>query len=284
MASKMPRRQFLKYVAAGAIGVGAATVVEFPLLNNTIQQDNTQIGNLNSQVSSLQNQNQQLQTQIGTATGLLSLSQAEAKLVEAIAETMIPTDSSGPGAKEAGVLYFIDRQLAGDYGGSGLMYMNGPFLKPGQSGPITVDGVTYSAGTAASRIGAAPGYQYPFNLRAYWRLGLTWLEQYSNQAYGGNFETLSQSVQTQILQDLWNNKPTNFTGPTPQEFFSELHDMVWAGFFTDPLNGGNIGMVGWLLTGFTGTNRGNQASALASSPTRLQPQSLAQYQQSAGGG
>jgi gluconate 2-dehydrogenase gamma chain len=49
------------------------------------------------------------------------LSAAEAADVEAVAEQIIPTDDS-PGAREAGVIYFIDRalatflaQLAGDY-------------------------------------------------------------------------------------------------------------------------------------------------------------------------
>lgn len=118
------RRQFIKYGIAGVAGVVAATAVEYPLLNNQIQQDNSQIAQLNGEV-------QQLQNQVQTLTGLVSLNSNEATLVEAIAETMIPTDTNGPGAKEAGVLYFIDRQLGGDYGGSGRMYMKGPFLPPG---------------------------------------------------------------------------------------------------------------------------------------------------------
>ena len=38
----------------------------------------------------------------------------EALLVEAVAEQIIPADQD-PGAKQAGVVYFIDRQLAGPY-------------------------------------------------------------------------------------------------------------------------------------------------------------------------
>ena len=36
----------------------------------------------------------------------------EARLVEALAEQVVPADDA-PGAKQAGVLYYIDRQLAG---------------------------------------------------------------------------------------------------------------------------------------------------------------------------
>lgn len=42
------------------------------------------------------------------------LTPAEAALVEAVAEQIIPTDRD-PGAREAGVVVFIDRQLAGPY-------------------------------------------------------------------------------------------------------------------------------------------------------------------------
>ncbi len=166
------------------------------------------------------------------------------------------------------------------------MYMNGPFLLPNQAGPVTVKGITYPAGTAAADITAGSGYQYGFDLREYWRRGLQWLQDYSKQIGNGNFETLSESVRTQILQDLWNNKPTNFQGPTPREFFSEVHDMTFAGFFTDPLYGGNKNMVGWQLIGFSGTNQGNaykegyspQQLMVMDHPVRLQPQSLAQFQ------
>ena len=55
------------------------------------------------------------------ATKLSFLSPAEAADVEAVASQIIPTDDS-PGAREAGVVFFIDRalatflsQLAGDY-------------------------------------------------------------------------------------------------------------------------------------------------------------------------
>src|SRR5207302_9991061 len=53
---------------------------------------------------------------------------SEQTLVEAIVETIIPSDSSGPGAKEAGVIYFIDRQLAADYGQSANMFRDAPHI------------------------------------------------------------------------------------------------------------------------------------------------------------
>jgi gluconate 2-dehydrogenase gamma chain len=51
----------------------------------------------------------------------------EALIVAAAASRIIPTDDSGPGANEAGVVIFIDRQLAGPYGRDRYRYTQGPF-------------------------------------------------------------------------------------------------------------------------------------------------------------
>src|SRR3984893_14060057 len=44
------------------------------------------------------------------------LTQPEQAFIEAAVARLIPADELGPGAKEAGVSYFIDQQLAGAYG------------------------------------------------------------------------------------------------------------------------------------------------------------------------
>jgi len=51
----------------------------------------------------------------------------EALIVAAAAARVFPTDDSGPGAKEAGVVIFIDRQLAGPWGRDRYRYAQGPF-------------------------------------------------------------------------------------------------------------------------------------------------------------
>jgi len=114
----------------------------------------------------------------------------------------------------------------------------------------------------------------------------------SNSAYGGNFETLSAANQVAALTDLANNKPTSFNGLVPSDFFNEVFFMTWCGFLMDPLWGGNQGMVGWELTGFNGVNMGNfygegmttKQLMVSTTPTRLKPASLAQFQQASGAG
>ncbi len=281
------RRDFIKYGIAGAVGFGVASAIEIPILNNQVQTDNSKI--------------QQLEQELATANqgqGFLTLNAKERLQVESIAETIIPTDSTGPGAKEAGVIYFIDRMLAGNYGKGGNYYLQGPFVLP-QTGAVTVEGavypstqkapITYSGGTITPRLQAGTAYQYAFNPRAFWRNGLVYLDGYSKSAYGDSFENLSLDKRTQILQDLFDNKPTNFMGPTPAEFFNESHDMVTAGFWADPLHGGNIGMVGWKLLAFNANYWGDDIGLgakklmIASTPTRLAPKSLSDLQSEGGG-
>ena len=324
--SSASRRQFLK-IGAGVVGglvVGAAAVyVARPSTNSTTTVTSTQSGTpsvstitttlpggvvTSTETSTVASTvtstapgststvtSTVTSTSTGTATNpqnvLLTLSTTESSLVAAMAEVLIPTDSNGAGAKEAGVLYFIDHQLAADYGKSANMYTQGPFVPPGQTGSITVEGITYTGGSMFTIPTAGTAYQYGMLLRDFWRYGLQAVETYSNSAYGGNFETLSAANQVKVLTDLSNNVPTTFNKIVPSDFFNEVFFMTWSGFLMDPLYAGNQGMVGWLLTGFNGTNQGNfygeghttKQLMVASTPTRLQPASLAQFQQAAAG-
>ncbi len=284
----MNRREFIKIGAAAAIGAGVASAIEIPLLES----------NYNPRIAELEKENSSLQNQ---SVGYLTLNPTERVIVEALAEAIIPSDSTGPGAKEAGVVFFIDHMLAGNYGKGGNMYLQGPFVTP-QSDAISVQGavypnttkstMTYSAGTIMPRLQAGTSYQYAFNPREFWRRGLVFLESYCTTAKGNPFEKLSSADQIAVLQDMFDNKSTNtqlqtaFQGPNAAEFFNEIHDMVVAGFWTDPLYGGNQGMVGWELLAFNANYWGDDIGLgakklmVAGTPTRLKPMSLVQLQKS----
>jgi gluconate 2-dehydrogenase gamma chain len=53
--------------------------------------------------------------------------QDEAWIVAAASSRIFPSDESDPGAREAGVVVYIDRQLAGPYGRDRYRYTLGPF-------------------------------------------------------------------------------------------------------------------------------------------------------------
>ncbi len=52
----------------------------------------------------------------------------EARVVSAACERIFPRDASGPGATDAGVVIYIDRQLAGPYGRDKYRYTKPPFV------------------------------------------------------------------------------------------------------------------------------------------------------------
>jgi gluconate 2-dehydrogenase gamma chain len=54
---------------------------------------------------------------------------AEARVVQAACDRIFPSDENGPGASEAGVVIYIDRQLAGPYGRDKYRYTKGPFVE-----------------------------------------------------------------------------------------------------------------------------------------------------------
>lgn len=65
--------------------------------------------------------------------------ESEARDVSAAAARIFPSDETGPGATEAGVVLYIDRQLAGPYGDDQYRFTQPPFqtgvLEQGYQGP-----------------------------------------------------------------------------------------------------------------------------------------------------
>ncbi len=52
-----------------------------------------------------------------------------ARIIQAACERIFPSEHSGPGATEAGVVVYIDRQLAGPYGKDKYRYTKGPWVE-----------------------------------------------------------------------------------------------------------------------------------------------------------
>src|SRR5258708_4871231 len=99
--------------------------------------------------------------------------QEEALDVAAAAARIFPSDESGPGANEAGVVIYIDRQLASAYGRDRYRYTQGPFA----------DGVPEQ------------GYQGKETPREIYRAGLKQL---------GRFHLLSAAEQNARLKQIEN--------------------------------------------------------------------------------
>ncbi|AMK30952.1 gluconate 2-dehydrogenase subunit 3 family protein [Pseudomonas mosselii] len=156
--------------------------------------------------------------------------QEEWAFVSAAVAVLIPTDALGPGAADAGVPEFIDRQLNTRYGSGGLWYMQGPFRPD-----------------APSEL----GYQLKLSPQEIYRLGIAETDAWCQAQFGKAFARLGLEQQQQVLEALDGGKPA-FASVPAATFLGMLWLNTREGFFSDPLHGGNQGLAGWKLVGFPG--------------------------------
>jgi gluconate 2-dehydrogenase gamma chain len=154
---------------------------------------------------------------------------AEWRLLVALVDRLIPADSEGPGAIEAGVPEFIDRQMNTPYGYGGLWYMHGPFMP----GPATL------------------GYQLEFSPRAMYRIALRGLDEQIRQRFSRPFDELDSNVRDSVIGELEQGKLDIGTVPAT-EFFAQLLQNTREGYFCDPKHGGNRDMAAWKMINFPG--------------------------------
>src|SRR5580692_2479307 len=64
-----------------------------------------------------------------SGSGYVFFTPAEVAFIEAAVGRLIPDDAVGPGAVEANVPFFLDRQLAGKFGQGDHFYLGGPWPK-----------------------------------------------------------------------------------------------------------------------------------------------------------
>lgn len=155
---------------------------------------------------------------------------AERRAADALTARIIPSDESGPGAREADVITFLDRQLAGFYGRGQRWYMSGPFLE-------ALD---------------TQGYQSEHTPAALWRHGLAALDAHCSATHDGrDFVDLSEEEQDAVLRAI-DDEEIEFEGVSAKQFFDFAKEMTVEGYFSDPVYGGNRDMAAWRYVGFPG--------------------------------
>src|ERR1043165_1080819 len=97
------------------------------------------------------------------------LTQPEVRFLDAAVSRLIPADELGPGAKEADVTWFIDRQLVSAWGAHGRNYRMGPWQdgtpQQGWQSPLTPQEI-YRAAIREIDAHCAKQYAKPFHLLA----------------------------------------------------------------------------------------------------------------------
>ena len=157
------------------------------------------------------------------------LSADEVAFLDAAVARLIPADQLGPGAKEAGVTYFIDQQLFGGFGTMAKMYRQGP----------------HAEGTPQQ------GYQSPLTPQEVYRAAIAEIDAGCARQHGAVFSKLDTKQQDEVLRTLEEGKFPLEAVPA-RFFFNLLLDNTIEGFFSDPIYGGNRDKIGWKLVGFPG--------------------------------
>jgi gluconate 2-dehydrogenase gamma chain len=167
----------------------------------------------------------------GTDVALTFFNDEEARTVEALAERIIPGEGPDPGATEAGVVYYIDRALAGVSVDLQVVYRLGlraleEFCQAEHGGSFR--GLSADQQDEVLRRFLGPEVGDP-------PAGLMFGPE--DQA-GADHSLISRLV---IV----------------------VREHTVEGFFCDPVYGGNRGAVGWRLVGFPGAHWGYTAEQMA---------------------
>lgn len=239
MAAELDRRDFLKGAAAGA-ALSAAPAVAAPA------------------DTAAQPMRHARKPQAGARPeARLFLTDREAALLNAAVDVFIPADQTGPGAVEAGVVAYLDRQLAGAWGNGARMYLNGPWAE----------------GTPQQ------GYQLPLTPAQFLRAGMAELDAAVKQSDGKLFAELSPARRNEVLVGL-DSGELKLASMPGKAFLSMLLAATIEGYFADPAYGGNRAMAAWRMIGFPGA-RGAYVDDIVASrgkPFRAEPVSLADLQ------
>jgi gluconate 2-dehydrogenase gamma chain len=151
------------------------------------------------------------------------LTEREVRILTAAVDRIIPRDW-WPSASEAGVVDFLDYQLATAWGQGERLFRQGP----------------HHAGTPQQ------GYQLPHTPAELYRAALaapSW----------DAFVTNSTADQDRTLTALEKGEMT--LGDIPgAAFFTALRQNTIEGYFCDPIHNGNRGLAGWRMLGFPGAN------------------------------
>jgi gluconate 2-dehydrogenase gamma chain len=141
----------------------------------------------------------------------LFLNREEAAFIESAVSRLIPADAKWPGALEAGVSNFIDKQLSGAWGAGERLYRSGPW-RPGTP---------------------TQGYQLPFTPAELFRAALGAIDK--DLAHAGTpFARMSPEQQDVYLRGLETGEK-DLGGVPSNIFFEHLWQCTMEGFFATPL-------------------------------------------------
>lgn len=203
----------------------------------------------------------------------------EAITVEALTATILPGTPEDPGAREAGIVFYIDGLLWYDRGFGTRTYYRPPFAMAyeGNSPPtfrnLTNTEILWVPKDMMSRF----GWQSILTPREFYRVGVMTVNNYASSNHGGRYADLSEEQQEEIMTALADDEMDPIGGLPSSEFFNMLRDHTVEGMFGDPVYRGNRDLVGWKLIGYPGAQRAYTPIDMKDEEafTKRDPQSIA---------
>lgn len=236
----------------------------------------------------------------------------QAATVEALTARILPGTPDDPGAREAGVVRYIDCLLGAGDGFAQPTYRQPPYPAPEpedlaslrvdprldvpplvtggepQSAPSEASGaqpeIKRDSGIEATGYGVLPlpkdqfdryGYQSFLGPKDLYRRGLTAVDDHATNRFGAPFRELTEDRQDQVVEAMANDAAEEFDVPSAEGFFELLRRHTVEGMFSDPMYGGNADMAGWRLIGYPGAQRAYTPGEVRSPRLRREPQTLA---------
>jgi hypothetical protein len=181
----------------------------------------------------------------------------EAQTVEALAATILPGTPEDPGAREAGVVFYIDGLLWYDRGFGTRTYYKPPFAMTyeGEAPPADIKFLSPEALWIPKDMIDRFGWQSILTPREFYRMGVLAVNNYAQSNLGAAYINLSESQQEEVMAALADDKLDSIGGLPSSEFFDMLRQHTIEGMFGDPAYRGNQNMVGWALIGYPGAQR-----------------------------
>jgi gluconate 2-dehydrogenase gamma chain len=187
---------------------------------------------------------------------LLTLTATEAAFLSAAYDIFIPADKLTPAGTDCGLVTFIDRQLAGAWGGGARLYRSGPFMEGKRE----------------------QGYQLSLTPREFFAAGIKAANEWTRKTYHKDFDRLAAAEREAALKAMDEGK-AQFSGINAKQFFEMLLASAMEGFFADPIYGGNRDKVSWRMVGYPGLPATYASKALEYRGKKvvLEPQSIADF-------
>lgn len=153
------------------------------------------------------------------------LNESERRFLLAAVDRLIPADERWPGAAEAGVVNYIDLQMAGAWGRGEITYRHGPFRE----------------GTPTQ------GYQLEYTPAELFRRSIPAINAHFPSP-AKSFDQLPSEEKDAYLSSL-EKGDIDLDGVPSNTFFDFLLQHTVEGVFSDPIYGGNKNKIAWKMIG-----------------------------------